>query len=86
MGIGLHKEEAVKCLVCKNGETRPGRTTETYELGTAVVVVRGIPAEVCDQCGEAYTDSQTTRQLETIVERARTAGGVVIQQYEPAAA
>jgi len=75
----------VKCLVCKNGETRPGRTTETYELGTAVVVVRGIPAEVCDQCGEAYTDSQATRRLEAIVERARAAGGVVIQEYEQAA-
>ena len=76
----------MKCIVCKNGETRPGRTTETYELGTAVVVVRGIPAEVCDQCGEAYTDAETTRQLEAIVERARQAGGVVIQQYEQAAA
>jgi len=76
----------MKCIVCKNGETRPGSTTETYELGTAVVVVRGIPAEVCDQCGEAYTDAQTTRQLEAIVERARKAGGVVIQQYEQAAA
>jgi YgiT-type zinc finger domain-containing protein len=76
----------MKCIVCKNGETRPGRTTETYELGTAVVVVRGIPAEVCDQCGEAYTDAETTRQLEIIVERARHVGGVVIQQYEQTAA
>jgi len=76
----------MKCIVCRNGETRPGSTTETYELGTAVVVVRGIPAEVCGQCGEAYTGAETTRRLEAIVERARTAGGVVIQQYEQAAA
>jgi YgiT-type zinc finger domain-containing protein len=76
----------MKCLVCKNGETRPGSTTETYELGAAVVVVRGIPAQVCDQCGEAYTDAETTRRLEAIVERARKAGGVVIQQYEQTAA
>ena len=76
----------MKCVVCKNGETQPGRTTETYELGTAVVVVRDIPAEVCGQCGEAYTDAATTRRLEAIVERARKAGGVVIQQYEQAAA
>lgn len=74
------------CIVCRTGETRPGETTETYELGTAVVVVRGIPAEVCTQCGAAYTDSDTTHRLEAIVERARQAGGVVIQQYEPAAA
>ena len=74
------------CIVCKNGKTRPGTTTETYELGTAVVVVRGIPAEVCDQCGEPYTDAETTRRLEVIVERARKVGGLVIQQYEPSAA
>lgn len=76
----------MKCIVCKNGETRPGSTTETYELGTAVVVVRGIPAEVCEQCGEAYTDTETTRRLEAIVDRARKAGGVVIQQYQQTAA
>jgi YgiT-type zinc finger domain-containing protein len=74
------------CIVCRSGQTRPGRTTETYELGTVVVVVRGIPAEVCTQCGAAYTDSDTTRRLETLVERARQAGGVVIQEYEPTAA
>ncbi len=74
------------CVVCKNGETRPGTTTETYELGAAVVVVRGIPAEVCDQCGESYTDAETTRRLETIVARARQTGGVVIQQYAQSAA
>lgn len=76
----------MRCIVCKNGETRPGRTTETYELETAVVVVRGIPAEVCDQCGEAYTDAETRRHLESIVDRARTAGGVVIQEYQQTAA
>lgn len=76
----------MKCIVCRNGETRPGTTTETYELGTAVVVVRGIPAEVCDQCGEAYTDAETTRRIEDMVERARKAGGVVIQQYQQTAA
>jgi len=74
------------CVVCKNGETRPGTTTETYELGAALFVFRGIPADVCDQCGESYTDAETTRRLETIVERARLAGGVVIQQYEQSAA
>ena len=42
----------MKCVLCRTGETRPGTTTETYELGGAVVVVRGVPTEVCRQCGE----------------------------------
>ena len=74
----------MKCVLCRTGETKPGTTTETYELDGTVVVVRGVPAQVCQQCGESYTDEATTRQLETIVERARHAGVVVIQEYEAA--
>ena len=74
----------MKCVLCRTGETKPGKTTETYELGSAVVVVRGVPAQVCQQCGEAYTDEATTRELETIVDKARCAGVVVIQEYQAA--
>jgi len=72
------------CVLCRTGETKPGKTTETYEIGATVVVVRGIPAEVCQQCGETYTDEPTTRQLERIVDKARRAGVVVIQEYQAA--
>ena len=44
-------------------------------------MVRGAPAEVCQQCGETYTDEATTRQLERIVDQGRRAGVVVIQEY-----
>lgn len=74
----------MKCVTCKNGETKPGRTTETYETGSALVIVRGIPAEVCGQCGETYTDSATTRRLEVLVADARRAGAVVIQEFRAA--
>ena len=74
----------MKCALCRTGETRRGTTTETYEIDGAVVVVRGIPAEVCQQCGETYTDDDTTRQLERIVDKARCAGVVVIQEYQAA--
>ena len=70
--------------ICKHGETQPGRTTETYELGAAVVVVRGIPAEVCSECGEAYTDSETTQRLEALVTNVRRPGAVVIQEWQAA--
>ena len=74
----------MKCALCRTGETKPGTTTETYDVAGTVGVVRGVPAEVCQQCGETYTDETTTRQLEKIVEKARRAGVVVIQEY-PAA-
>jgi YgiT-type zinc finger domain-containing protein len=86
VGAGLcqEKAEAMKCALCRTGETKPGTTTETYEIGGAVIVVRGVPAEVCQQCGETYTNEDTTRQLEKIVDKARRAGVVVIQEYQAA--
>lgn len=74
----------MKCALCRTGETKPGKTTEAYEIGGTVVVVRGVPAQVCQQCGETYTDEATTRQLEKIVEEARRAVVVVIQEYKAA--
>ncbi len=74
----------MKCALCRTGETKPGKTTETYEIGSAIVVLRGVPADVCQQCGEAYTDEATTRQLEKIVDQARRAGAVIIQEYQAA--
>lgn len=53
----------MKCVICKHGETRPGKTTVTLERGGATLVVKGVPARICDNCGEAYVDEEVTRQL-----------------------
>ena len=44
----------MKCVICKNGETRDGAATVTLERGGATVVVKEVPAEVCGNCGEYY--------------------------------
>ena len=53
----------MKCVVCKMGETRPGLTTVTLEREGAALVVRKVPAQVCDNCGEAYVSAEATRSL-----------------------
>lgn len=53
----------MKCVVCKNGETQLGRTTVTLERNGGTLVVRGVPAQVCANCGEAYVDAEVTRSL-----------------------
>jgi len=53
----------MKCVVCKHGETRPGHTTVTLEKGGATLVIRKVPAEVCENCGEAYVSAEVTRSL-----------------------
>ncbi|MBV6505657.1 MAG: hypothetical protein ILNGONEN_01221 [Syntrophorhabdaceae bacterium] len=58
------------CPIC-GGLKTPGTTTYTVELGTGVVVVRNVQAQICSQCGEEWIDHQTAQKLESIVEEAR---------------
>ncbi|MEA2018974.1 MAG: type II toxin-antitoxin system MqsA family antitoxin [Campylobacterota bacterium] len=59
-----------KCPVC-NGYKSISDTTFTVDLGFGVVVVRHVPAEVCEQCGSEWIADNTSEQLENIVNDAR---------------
>ena len=64
----------MRCVICKSGEIRPGTTTFTADREGKTLVVRGVPARVCSQCGEAYFDEATTKRLEEIAEQVRGTG------------
>ncbi len=75
----------MKCVVCKHGETKPGETTTSIDRGKIVVVIRNIPADVCETCGEEYLSSEVMKELEIAVERAQGAGVDVAVRYFKAA-
>jgi len=58
------------CLLCKNGTTRRGTVTVTLERGKTVVVIRDVPADICENCGEYYLDSAVA---EDVYQRAEAA-------------
>ena len=60
----------MKCTICKHGETAPGQATVTLERDASLVVVRQVPAEVCQDCGEYYLDAGTTRRVLAMAEAA----------------
>jgi YgiT-type zinc finger domain-containing protein len=60
----------MKCSLCKTGETHPGKTTVTLERDGSVVVIRDVPAEICEDCGEYYLDEVTTRRAYMAAEQA----------------
>ena len=64
----------MKCTVCKHGTLAPGRTTVTIERESTVMVVRDVPADICDTCGEDYISSPVASQLEGLADSARGAG------------
>ena len=64
----------MKCAVCKQGETEKGKATVTLESGNATVVIKGVPADICGNCGEEYVAEKVTKQLLSIAEDAANEG------------
>jgi len=62
------------CVFCRVGERRPGMTSITLTRDETAVVIRRVPAEICDSCGHAYFDSTVVDVLEHIHEAAIAAG------------
>ncbi len=54
-GRGVQEKNSVmKCTICKTGHTHPGIATVTRQGDNAVVVLRNVPADICEDCGEYY--------------------------------
>lgn len=73
------------CVICKQGKTAPGTTRMAVERGSTVLVVRGVPAQVCDNCGEAYLSAAAVDRLQEMLTVAAR-GGVQIEVREYMAA
>jgi len=72
----------MKCVICKQAETRPGIATVTLERNSVTLVIKGVPAEICPNCGEEFVDEQITRKLlETAEDAVRTGVRVDIRDY-----
>jgi YgiT-type zinc finger domain-containing protein len=70
------------CTICKHGETAPGFVTVTLQRGDTTVVLKGVPADVCDNCGEYYLDENVASQVYAMAERAVKSGAEVeIRRY-----
>jgi YgiT-type zinc finger domain-containing protein len=76
----------MKCVICKQAETQPGTTTLLLEPDPmTVVVIRDVPAQVCPNCGEAYTSEATTERVLMIAQEASNAGVQVdVRRYRAA--
>ncbi len=72
----------MKCVICKHADTVPGTTTVTLERGEFTYVVKGVPAQVCPNCGEDYVSEQITSELLKAAEQMVKSGTLVeIRHY-----
>ena len=51
------------CVICKTGHTEPGLSNTVFDHEGRIIVVKDVPAEVCQQCGEAYFNSKISAQV-----------------------
>jgi len=58
------------CPLC-GGRKTSGTTTFSVDLGFGVIVIRDVPALVCQQCGADWIEEDVAARLGTIVEDAR---------------
>ena len=70
--------EGAPCMNCPEGEYEASAATRTLEQGDTILVVREVPALVCDLCGEAAFSPAVSERLEQLMEEA-TADGVETQ-------
>ncbi|MGH9796133.1 MAG: type II toxin-antitoxin system MqsA family antitoxin [Candidatus Acidiferrales bacterium] len=72
----------MKCVICRAGETRPGKTAVTLERGSMTLVFKGVPAQVCENCGEAFVSAELSRELFRTAENAASSGVQVdVREY-----
>ncbi len=83
MGHRVCQEEtAMKCVICKHGSTTAGQVTVTLQKNDTTLVIKHVPAEVCNNCGEEYVAEDTTAHLLKTAEGIAHAGVEVdIREY-----
>jgi YgiT-type zinc finger domain-containing protein len=81
---GFFEEKALKCVICKHGETELSTTTLTLEREGAVVAFKEVPAQVCTNCGEAYVDEEISAKLLVMAEQSvRDGVEIGVRKYAP---
>ena len=56
----------MKCFKCK-ADLEEKKVNYVVDLDNTIIIIKGVPAKVCIDCGEQYFDSKTSENIETII-------------------
>ena len=51
------------CVICKHGTTRSDFVTVTLERDNFIVILKQVPADICQNCGEYYLSESVTAEV-----------------------
>lgn len=72
----------MKCPICKQGEMVDGVASITLERAGSTVMFKCVPAEICNNCGEAFHSAATTQSLlEQADQAARRGVEIDVRRY-----
>ncbi len=70
------------CPLC-GGKKQKGKTTFSVDLVFGVVVIRNVPATVCNQCGADWFSNKVSQKIEEIIKQAKRKQNLVeISSFE----
>lgn len=53
----------MECVICKYGTTRSSFVTVTLERDNCIVILKQVPADICQNCGEYYLSESVTAEV-----------------------
>lgn len=59
------------CAFCKCDTVRESLTTHVVNYNNCIIVIKNVPCEECEQCGEKYYTDEVAQQLEDMVQVAQ---------------
>lgn len=76
----------MRCMSCKNGEMKPGKTTYFAQLKNCYVIIENVPCLKCEQCGEEFLNTAVAEKIDDILDSIeRIASKIFILDYATAA-
>jgi len=72
----------MKCVMCKGEDLDSGKTTVKVQREETLVIIKDVPADVCEDCGEYYLEETVARKVYAQAEEAlKRHNEVEILQY-----
>jgi YgiT-type zinc finger domain-containing protein len=69
----IGEPENDRCFFC-GGRLSPALATLPFVVGSSVIVVKGVAADVCTQCGEAVMRSEVAAAIDSLLKQAHNSG------------
>ena len=74
------------CMFCKCDTMKKSTSTHVVNYKNCVIIVKNVPCEECEQCGEKYYTDEVAEKLEMIVNSAKQlAQEISVMDYTKAA-